>query len=38
MGRPLFNQEVGRHKLTLLDSKVTKVGLVRLQYDVACGS
>jgi|HubBroStandDraft_5_1064220.scaffolds.fasta_scaffold89288_1 dihydrofolate reductase len=35
VGRPLFNQEVGRHKLRLVDSRVTRVGLVRLQYDVA---
>jgi dihydrofolate reductase len=35
VGRPLFSQEARRHKLTLLDSKVTKVGLVRLQYEVA---
>jgi dihydrofolate reductase len=34
VGRPLFPQKVGRHKFTLVDSKVTKVGLVRLQYEV----
>jgi dihydrofolate reductase len=35
LGRLWFTQEVGRHKLIPRDSKVTKVGLVRLQYDVA---
>ncbi len=35
VGRPLFKGGNGRHKLTLVGSKVSKVGVVRVQYDLA---